>query len=98
MRRMHTMGLAAALMLTATVAMAQETNASREAAKGADAGAQALGQVGAFVGGITGAAVGGAADIANAVTPPVPPTTVKRTTCITDAAGNKRCDSIETTQ
>ncbi len=61
-------------------------------------GPQALGQVGAVVGAVTGAAVGGAADIAKAVTASVAPGTVTRTTCVTDAAGNKRCDSIETSK
>ena len=74
-----------------------QTNAQRGAAQGADTGASVLGQVGAVVGGITGAAVGGAEDVAHAVTAPVVPGTVKRTTCVTDAAGNQRCDSIETT-
>ena len=85
-----------ALLALAPAPVLAQSQSQRGAAEGADTGAAVLGPVGAIVGGVTGAAVGGAADIANAVTP-VPPTTVKHTTCVTDAAGNKRCDSVETT-
>lgn len=87
-----------ALGASSSMALAQ-SNAAEGARNGADAGGQVLGPVGALVGSVTGAAVGGAADVANAVTAPLAPapTTVKRTTCVTDAAGNRRCDSIETT-
>ena len=75
-----------------------QSNAAQGAANGADAGGSVLGPVGAVVGGVTGAAVGGAADVAGAVVSPLAPRpgSVKRTTCVTDAAGNKRCDSVQT--
>ncbi len=100
MRLLGTLTIATGLALVSGAAFAQDTNASRGAANGAAAGGQALGPLGAIVGGVTGAAVGGAADIAGAVAAPVvgaPPSSVKRTTCVTDAAGNRRCDSVETT-
>lgn len=87
-----------ALGATSSLVLAQ-TNAEQGARNGANTGGQVLGPIGALVGSVTGAAVGGAADVAGAVTAPLAPgpSTVKRTTCVTDAAGNRRCDSIETT-
>ena len=90
----------AVLVLGASSSLAlAQSNAAEGARNGADAGGQVLGPIGALVGSVTGAAVGGAADVADAVTAPLAPapSTVKRTTCVTDVYGNRRCDSIETT-
>ena len=99
MRKSLTSMVAALALGASCSAVLAQTNAAQGARNGADAGGQVLGPIGALVGSVTGAAVGGAADVAGAVTAPLAPapTTVKRTTCVTDTAGNRRCDSIETT-
>ncbi|MDX7950958.1 hypothetical protein P7D22_07165 [Lichenihabitans sp. Uapishka_5] len=84
------------------VALSTPTFAQNAAAVGAADGAAAGGAVGALVGGVTGAAVGTAAGVTGAIVgapavEPVPPTTTRRSTCVTAADGSQRCDSVETT-
>ena len=94
--------VAGATLLAATFpAMAQ--NAAAGAADGAAAGGSVAGPVGAVVGGVTGAAVGTAEGVTGAVlgaparvVEPAP-TTVRRSTCVTQPDGSQRCDSVETT-
>ncbi len=90
-----------ALLSSGLPALAQNSTAAG-AANGAAAGEAAGGPVGGLVGGVAGAAVGTAAGVTGAIlgAPAVvdaPPTTVKRSTCITEADGSRRCDSVETT-
>ena len=88
--------VATGLAAMSVPAMADDT--TRGAANGAAAGDSVAGPVGAIVGGTVGGALGAASDVTHAIIPGSGPATVKQTTCVKDAAGNQRCDSVETSQ
>ena len=100
--RKHLLALVAAGALATVSFGAFADDTTRGAANGAAAGDAAAGPVGAIVGGTVGGALGAASDITHAIVPgpdpaPVvvaPPSSVKQTTCVKDAAGNQRCNSV----
>ncbi|MCW6506458.1 hypothetical protein [Lichenifustis flavocetrariae] len=93
--------IGATALAGSTLSTLAQNSTAAGAADGAAAGSAAAGPIGGLVGGVTGAAVGTAAGVTGAVlgapAAVAPPTTVRRSTCVTEPDGSQRCDSVETT-